>query len=332
MGDAPVWVPSEGEVIVRARAVAVNEIDAIAGVVRQFVLPWLHYPTVLGSDVAGEVVAIGPSVSSLAIGDRVVGYAVGVEQNRNDPAEGAFQTHVKLPSHMCARIPKSMSFQEACVLPLALTTAAAGLFEKEHLSLELPTAEIRPRNETVLIFGGATSVGMNAIQLARNAGYSVLATASATNFSLLEGLGAGVLVDYHEPDFVEQIIGHLSGGQLAGTLAVANGSLRDAITVNASDGVSGTRRIASAHPTPATRIRGALARRRQIQVSAIWGGSPKDTFVGPAMWNAFLPDALANGRYTPAPPFEIAGHGLQAIPPALARVRKGVRAKKIIIM
>jgi len=331
VGEAPVPAPGSCQVVVRARAVAVNPIDAMGGVTRRVVLPWLRYPAVLGSDVAGDIVAVGPSVTGLRVGDRVVGYAVGVEKSCNDPAEGAFQTHVVLREHLCSPLPDTVSFAEAAVLPLAITTAAAGLFEADQLACAFPTTKAPERAETILIFGGATSVGMNAIQLARNAGYAVVATASSRNVGLLQRLGAAAVVDYHDSDVVEQIIRHLHGRHLAGTLAVASGSLRHAITVNASPSVAGTKLVASAHPTPDTRIRGALARRRGIHVSAIWGGTPKDTPVGPAIWNGFLPAALAEHRYEISPSPLMAGHGLDAIPDALTRLRKGVSAEKIVV-
>lgn len=331
VGNAPVPIPGPGEVVVRARAVAVNPIDAMGGIARRVVLPWLRYPAVLGSDVAGEITALGSSTEDLQIGDRVVGYAVGVEKSRNHPAEGAFQTHVVLLQHLCSPLPETVSFEQAAVLPLAITTAAAGLFEDDQLALALPSATPPERHGTVLILGGATSVGMNAIQLARNAGYDVIATASTRNFPLLQSLGASAVVDYHDSDVVEQIIGHLKGRHLAGTLAIAGGSLSQAITVNSSTNVTGTNRIASAQPTPATRIRGALARRRGIQVSAIWGGAPKDTPVGPAIWNTFLPNALTDHRFQAAPAPFITGQGLEAIPNTLTRLRKGVSAEKLVV-
>ncbi|QWT24081.1 zinc-binding alcohol dehydrogenase family protein [Subtercola sp. PAMC28395] len=329
--DAPIHTPRADEIVVRTRAIAVNPIDAMGGIARRVVLPWLTYPAVIGSDVAGEVVAVGSSVAGLSVGDRVVGYAVGIERSRNSAAEGAFQTHVVLLARLVSRLPETMSFADACVLPMGLTTAAAGLFEHDQLALELPAAGASPRNQTILVFGGATSVGMNAIQLARGAGYTVLATASRSNFELLEELGASKVVDYHDPDAVEQIIHHLSGRHLAGTLAVASGSLRQAIAVNAAPTVVGTRRVASAHPTPVTRIRAVLARRHKIQVTAIWGGNPKDTPVGPAVWNDFLPGALASGSYSAAPIAVVVGNGLEALPEALARLRQGARAQKFVV-
>lgn len=331
LGLAADPVPGPAEVVVRTRAVAVNPIDNLPGIARRIVLPWLRYPAVLGSDVAGDVVAVGADVTRLRIGDRVTGYAVGIEKSRNNPAEGAFQTHVILMEQMCSPLPDTISFEEATVLPLAITTAAAGLFEADQLALHLPTASAPEGHATVLIFGGATSVGMNAIQLARNAGYDVIATASVRNFPLLQGLGAQIVVDYHARDATDQIIRHLAGRRLAGTLAIARGSLPQAIAVNASMAVWGSKKVASAHPTPGTRLRALMARRRGIQVSAIWGGNPKDNEVGPAIWNDFLPTALAEGRYQAAPPPLVTGHTLSAIPGALAQLRAGVSAQKVVV-
>ncbi len=332
VGPASAAVPGPGEVVIRACAVAVNPIDAMGGMTRRFVLPWLRYPTVIGSDVAGEIVAVGSAVDHLKVGNRVVGYAVGQEKNRNNPAEGAFQTHVVLLQHMCSPLPETISFEAAAVLPLGITTAAAGLFERDQLALELPTAAPRQRQESVVIFGGATSVGTNAIQLARNCGYDVIATSSPKNFPLLRRLGARAVVDYHDRNVVYQISQHLQGQYLAGTLAIVGRSLRDAIALNTHEAVTGTGRVASTQPSPDTRIRAALARRKRITVSVIWGGSPKDSAVGPAIWNAFLPDALAGGRYHTAPEPHLTGNGLAAIPAALDQLRRGVSATKLVVL
>ncbi|MWV51252.1 zinc-binding dehydrogenase [Rathayibacter sp. VKM Ac-2803] len=331
VGEAPVATPGSGEVVVRARAVAVNPVDAVNGVARGFVYPWLSYPAVLGTDVAGDVVAVGPGVTVLAVGDRVTGFAVGAERSRNSPAEGAFQTHVTLLATLCARIPDALSFADASVLPLALTTAAAGLFETDQLALELPSAEAAERGTTVLVLGAATSVGMNAVQLARSAGHRVVATASRSNAELLRELGAEAVVDYHDSDAVAQLVRVLDGHELVGTLAVASGSLPIALAVDSARGAGGMRRIASAHPTPVTTVRAALARRRGVRVTAIWGGSPKDTPVGPGVWNAYLPGALADGRHRAAPQARVVGHGLAAIPEALVRLRAGARAEKFVV-
>ncbi|WP_206690455.1 zinc-binding alcohol dehydrogenase family protein [Quadrisphaera sp. INWT6] len=190
VGPAPVPRPGPGEVVVRARAVAVNPVDAVSGFARhRFVYPWLHHPAVLGTDVAGEVVQVGAGVTSLAVGDRVAGFATGQERFRNSPAHGAFQRFVVLAADLATVLPSQTAFTDAVVLPLAVSTAAAGLFQSDQLGLALPAAGAGERGETVLVWGASTSVGSNAVQLARGAGYRVVATASPHNHDLVRSLG-----------------------------------------------------------------------------------------------------------------------------------------------
>jgi hypothetical protein len=130
---------------------------------------------VIGSDSAGTVVSIGSGISRFKIGDRVVGQARGILKNRNSSAEGAFQSYTVLSEDMTSQIPDDLSFESAAVLPLGLSTAVSGLFLQDQLGLQLPTAPAKaPTGKTALIWGGSTSVGSNAIQLAVAAGYEVI--------------------------------------------------------------------------------------------------------------------------------------------------------------
>ena len=315
--------------MVRVRAVAVNPIDRLNGPARRFVLPWLRYPAVLGSDIAGEVVAVGSGAARFAVGDRVLGHAAGVERSRNRPEEGAFQTHAVLLERVTAPLPDTLSFEQAAALPLALSTAAAGLFEPEQLALRRPGADASAHGDVVLVWGGSTSVGMNAIQLARAAGYGVLATSSPRNFALLEQLGAEAVFDYRDRAAGDHIAARLDGRRLAGVIAIGRGSLSRAVQITRR--TSGSRRIASAYPTPPTRLRASIESRRGIRISPIWGGSPIDSTVGPAIYADFLPDALTEGRFVAAPPALVTGAGLEAIPAAIRRLGKGVSAQKIVV-
>ena len=329
--SVPPRTAGAGEVVVRVRAVAVNPVDRLNGPGRRLVLPWLRYPAVMGSDVAGEVVAVGPGGTRFAVGDRVIGHAAGVERSRNRPEEGAFQTHAVLLERVSSPIPDTLPFEQAAVLPLALSTAAAGLFETDQLALRLPGTEAAASagGEVVLVWGSSTSVGMNAIQLARAAGYAVLATASPRNAARLERLGAEAVLDYHDSAAVDQVVARLGGHELAGVLAIGAGSLSRAVRITRR--TSGSRRIASAYPTPPTRLRASVERRRGITISAIWGGTPVDSAVGPAVYADFLPGALAEGRFVAAPPPLVVGAGLETVPAALVRLGEGVSAQKIVV-
>ncbi len=329
IGPAPHTAPAADEVVVRVRAVAVNPVDAISGFFYRIILPWLTFPAVIGADVAGEIVEVGTSVTRLRPGDRVLGHAVGLERSRNRAAEGAFQKYAVLMEHMVAPVPEHVSFEQATVLPLALSTAATGLFQQDHLGLPIPTIDPPDRAETVLVWGASTSVGSNAVQLARCAGFRVIATASPHNFDYVRSLGAEATFDYHHRTAVDQIIEALGDSPLAGTVAIGSGSL--APTLSIVSRTRGTRRIASAQPGPMERIQSRRQRRKGIQLSLIWGGTLKDNEVGPAIYGEFLSAALGAGVYRAAPEAVIVGEGLEQIPVAIDRLRKGVSAKKLVV-
>ena len=121
-----------------------------------------------------RVVSVGSGITRFEPGDRVVGQARGVLQNRNVASEGAFQEYTVLLPDMTSPIPDTMSFESAAVLPLGLSTAVAGLFQSDQLGLQLPRVPKREKiGKTLLVWGGSTSVGSNAIQLAVAAGYEV---------------------------------------------------------------------------------------------------------------------------------------------------------------
>ena len=318
VGPAPRPRPGPGEVVVRVGAVALNPVDAVSGFARhRFVYPWLSYPTVLGTDVAGEVVAVDEGVTSLAVGDRVVGFATGQERFRNSAAHGAFQRFTTLAAEVTTPIPPDVEVTDAVALPLGVSTAAAGLFQPDQLGLALPTAGAGERGETVLVWGASSSVGSNAVQLARGAGYRVVATASPHNHELVRSLGAADVFDYRDRAVVQDLLRSLQGHVLAGTVAIGAGSLSRAIAI--ARRAHGTGRVASAYPTPLTAARRLIVRPLGVHVSAIWGGTPAQNSVGPAVFTHYLPAALADGRYRSAPPVEVIGDGLAVVPVGLER-------------
>lgn len=77
--------PGPGEILVRNRAIAINPFDGIVQSLGSLVTPWLRYPAVLGTDLAGEVLAVGPGVSRFAPGDRVLGLALGSRRRSTAP-------------------------------------------------------------------------------------------------------------------------------------------------------------------------------------------------------------------------------------------------------
>ena len=175
-------------------------------------------------------------------------------------------------------------------------------------------------------FGAA---GSNAIQLARNAGYRVVAPASPHNFGYVRSLGAAEAVDYHSPTAVDEIVDRIGDSPLAGTLAITPGSLPPAVKI--ASRVAGRKRVASARPGPLTQLRARHARRLGVQVSIIWGSTLKDNKVGPAIYTDFLPAALTAGAYRAAPDATVVGDGLARIPAVVQQLRDGVSATKLVV-
>ncbi len=224
VGPAPYPTPGPHQIVVRNAAVAINPVDWIVQTSRRPVYSWIKKPAVLGYDLAGEVVEVGSEVTRFSTGDRMLGLALGAENDHNNTAEGAFQHYTAVSDHLASPIPDSISFERAAVLPLGLSTAACGLFQAKQLGLKHPSADPVPAGETLLVWGGSSSVGTNAIQLAVAAGYEVIATCSPRNDGLVSSLGASRSFDYHSPEIVTELVTALRGRQVAGAISLGTGS------------------------------------------------------------------------------------------------------------
>jgi NADPH:quinone reductase-like Zn-dependent oxidoreductase len=328
-------------------------VDRLQQTLGDLFTPWTKYPFVVGSDVAGEVVEVGGSVTRFRVGDRVVGYAAGSDKGRNRAAEGAFQEYVVLLAHMTSPIPDAVSFEAASVMPLGVSTAACGMFQKEFLGMNAPSAAATPTGKTLIVWGGSTSVGSNAIQLAVAAGYDVVTTASPRNFAYVKGLGAREAFDYNAKTVVADIVEFLSGREIVGALAIGPGSGAACIDIvgrckgarfvsmatppTSWDNVpAGRGRIFHLVPALARMIVGTMrlnqrARRNKVQTNMIWGSALVANEVGPMIFEAFLPAALAESRFVAAPSPTVVGTGLAQIPVALERQRQGVSATKLVV-
>jgi len=353
IGPAPYTAPRANEIVVRVRAVAVNPFDRAIQTMGGIITPWLTYPFVVGSDVAGDVVETGGGVTRLKIGDRVVGYAAGSDKRRNHAAEGAFQNYVVLLAHMATPIPDTMRFEDAAVLPLGISTAACGLFQKDYLAMNAPSAAPSRTSKTLLVWGGSTSVGSNAIQLAIAAGYDVITTASPRNFAYVKKLGAREAFDYRSKTVIADIISALGREKIAGALAIGAGSAASCIEIvgacqgnrfvalatppTSFDAVpAGPGRLRHLAPAMARMLAGTVtqtlqARRRGVRTKFIWGSDLIANEVGPMIFEAFLPAALAESRFIAAPGPTVIGTGLAHIPEALERQRRGVSATKLVV-
>lgn len=300
-------------------------------------------PFILGTDAAGEVVEVGSAVTRFRPGDRVTGFARGSEEKINNPSQGAFQEYVVLEQDLTSHIPSSMAYETAAVIPLGLSTAAAGLFEKAQLNLQRPI-DPKPTGRTLIIWGGSTSVGCNAIQLAVAAGYEVFTTCSPKNFALCKSLGASRVFDYNSATLIPDMLAAFVGKTTAGALTIGDGGAEACMEVLSK--VEGNRFIAmAAFPVlkeagmlktmvhfvswiAAFKARGVL---KGVKSNFLTGGSIGFNDIGKAIWADFLPKALQEGKFVAAPEVFVFGKGLESIQGACDLQAKGVSAKKVVV-
>jgi NADPH:quinone reductase-like Zn-dependent oxidoreductase len=316
------------------------------------VYPHLKAPFTAGTDVSGEVVETGSLVTRFKVGDRVLGYAVGTAGPPVKDAgshESAFQEYTVLREQLTAPIPDSLSYEDACVIPMGISTSACGLFQTDQLALQSPNNPSRkPTGKTLIIWGGSTSVGCNAIQLAVAAGYEVVTTCSPKNFSLVKDLGATQVFDYNSPTVIPDMIAYLKPKTLAGAYSIGAGAADACRSILAAS--KGNKFIAMAtYPVPQVPVEIFVLPRTMFMFASwtiknwilchlmgvkskyIFGFTLIDNGVGKMIYEEYLPKALAEGAFVATPKSIVVGKGLESIQDAFNIQKKGVSAGKIVV-
>ncbi|KUL83203.1 hypothetical protein ZTR_10004 [Talaromyces verruculosus] len=322
VGAAPMPKPGPRDIVIKNAVVAINPVD---WKIQDHGRYLSTYPFILGEDAAGVVEEVGSEVTRFKKGQRVIAHCPGL-MTRN-PANSAFQLYSLAMEDLTAELPGSVSFQEGAVLPLALSTASAGLFQDDTLGLPLPSSEdVQQRNETILVWGGASSVGSVAIQLAAAAGLTVVATASPRNHGFVRACGAHTILDYKSPTVVGDIANMLRNVRFVGVFdSIAETQSFEAITKIVN--TLGTK-VKIASVLPYDKSTETFAPKYVVAFSII---QDPNRHVGEGIWKKFVPQALKNGKLLPKPEPYSVGHGLQGIQGALDLQKAGVSAKKIII-
>lgn len=311
--------PGKGELIIKTKASAINPVDLEIQKLGKEIFNWMKFPHVCGSDVAGEVVEVGPGVTRFKAGDRVVGLTLTMT---GAPADGGFQEYTLLREVVTAPFPDSLSYEKACCLPLGLSTAACALYQKDCLGLDPPSLSPKPTDKCVLIWGGSTSPGSNAIQLAVASGYHVLTTASPQNFDYVKKLGATDVFDYKSPTAVQDILKTIRGKTFVGALAINQEADKTCYQVAAN--AEGNKSVVIFNQSSTKVPKG-------VESKFVFGGDLVNNEVGPMIWHDFLPPALAQGKYVIPPEPEIVGRGLDYVQPAYEVQRRGVSARKAVV-
>jgi NADPH2:quinone reductase len=187
----PVPQPRADEVLMRTLAVGVNRPD-VAQRGGTYPAPPGASP-ILGLECAGEVAAVGADVTRYRVGDKVTALTNG----------GAYAEYCTAPEPQTLPWPAGYDALRAAALPETYFTVWANMFGHGRLSAD----------ETVLVHGGTSGIGVTAIQLAKAFGATVYATAgSAQKVAACRDLGADAAIDYRAQDFVEEVK-RLTGGK-----------------------------------------------------------------------------------------------------------------------
>ncbi|MGW5051793.1 NADPH:quinone reductase [Actinokineospora sp. NPDC004072] len=188
LAELPVPEPAAGQVRVRLRAAGVNPADTYirTGQYAFFTPPLPYTP---GFDGAGVVDAVGPGVTSLAVGERVFVSALG-------RSTGTYAEHVVADEPDVQPLPDSLSFAQGAAVGVPCATAWRALFQR---------AALQP-GETVLIHGASGGVGIPATQLARDAGATVIGTAGTrAGADLVLAAGAHHVLDHTCSGYLDQL-------------------------------------------------------------------------------------------------------------------------------
>jgi NADPH:quinone reductase-like Zn-dependent oxidoreductase len=183
-------VPKDSEVLIQVRAASVNPLDLTWMTGTPYfarLMGGLREPkdTRLGADVAGQVEAVGKSVTRFKPGDEVFGLC------RGSFAEYACTSVTASFLSALALKPKQVTFEQAAAVPVGGLTALQGLRDKGNIQA----------GSKVLINGAAGGVGTFAVQIAKSYGADVTGVCSARNVNMLRSLGADRVIDYTQEDF-----------------------------------------------------------------------------------------------------------------------------------
>src|SRR3954454_1809906 len=188
-------VPNAGDVLLRVRACSLNYHDVFT----RKGMPGITVPLplIVGIDVAGEVAEVGAEVTGFRVGDRVLVDPIDRVKGGllGETFDGGLAEYVRVPAHMLVKLDDDVDFASAAALPVAYGTA---------YRMMLTRGRIQP-GEKVLILGASGGVGTCCVQLAKQAGATVIVCASSDEkLARLADLGADVGINYATADWVKE--------------------------------------------------------------------------------------------------------------------------------
>ncbi|PVH85258.1 GroES-like protein [Cadophora sp. DSE1049] len=190
--DLPLPSLEKTQVLVKVIASSLNPTD-----VQSFDGDAFGDGAVLGCDFAGIIEEIGSSVTQLKRGDKIAALIWGGEIE----GLGAYSTYCVAEEGICFKIPSGLDYASASTVPLAANTAWLALFSKDCLNIPRTGSS----GISLLVWGGSSTVGAYAIQIARMHGFNIVTTCSPQNFDVVKKHGARHVFDYNDPNVVQKI-------------------------------------------------------------------------------------------------------------------------------
>ncbi len=189
--EVPDPVPAPGQALVRIRACGINFADSIMTAGKYQNQPAL--PFIPGSEIAGEVIALGRDTAGVTVGDRVMGL----------PGRGGYAELAAVDAGRLTRLPDSLGYEQAASFAVTYGTSHVALAHR---------ARLKP-GETLLVHGAAGGVGLTAVELGRIMGARIIATAGGPDkLEIARAAGAHETVDYLAEDIRERVKA-LTGGR-----------------------------------------------------------------------------------------------------------------------
>ncbi|KAF6835365.1 hypothetical protein CMUS01_05816 [Colletotrichum musicola] len=284
---------------------------------------------VLGCDFVGTVEETGSQVKKLQKGDTIAGLIWGGVIK----GLGGYSEYTVADDKISFRVPSNITPEEAATLPLASMTAWLALFSKDCLNIPRDSGS----DTSILIWGGSSSVGLYAIQIAALHGFKVITTCSPRHFDLVKRFGAAHAFNYREVDVVDYIKKAAPGIEYVfDTIGNELSSSFASLAIGENGGTLCTVRPGKAHTAGVTK-------RTKITDVLVWTAFLKDHRYGSFHWPAHeadhklgaeffekLPGWVEEGKMKPNTPKVIPG-GLDGVPKGFQEYRDGnISATKLV--
>lgn len=299
VSNQPIPIPGPQQVQLKVTVAGLNPHDQKG---RDFGLfTQNRLPAVLGNDVVGNVTQLGPDVQGISVGDRIVTQGF-IKRDGGDSSQSALQEYAVADVSALAKIPESLSDDEAATLPTNIIAPVVGLFH----NLQIPAPWIdgaRAKafdyaSTTVLIIGGGTNNGRFAVQLAKLAGIGKIVAVGGSEAEL-QGFGATHVLDRHGGhDAILARIKAVVGDDLLYALDTVNPPADQHLGVNAlSDSRKGLlARLVPTGPIDAAKVTGA--KKAGYEVLNVFGSSQGNPALCDPFW-ARLTGYLSSGDIKP---------------------------------